>query len=83
MFQTLLISFREGLEAFLIIAIAAMYLRRTGREALVSALRAGTTVAVLPASCTVVVVDGVSYHHCGDSYYVASNGSYVVVNPPR
>jgi high-affinity iron transporter len=47
MFQSLLISFREGLEAFLIIAIAAMYLRRTGRASLVPALRLGTAVSVL------------------------------------
>jgi hypothetical protein len=38
---------------------------------------------VLPASCTVVVTDGMTYHHCGDSYYIASDGAYVVVNPPR
>jgi hypothetical protein len=43
----------------------------------------GTTVMVLPASCTTVVDDGVTYHHCGDTYYIASNGAYVVVNPPR
>jgi hypothetical protein len=43
----------------------------------------GTTVTVLPASCTIVVDDGVTYHHCGDTYYIASNGAYVVVNPPR
>jgi hypothetical protein len=43
----------------------------------------GTTVAMLPASCTIVVDDGVTYHHCGDTYYIASNGTYVVVNPPR
>jgi hypothetical protein len=30
-----------------------------------------------------VVYDGVTYHDCGGSYYVASNGAYVVVNPPR
>ena len=43
----------------------------------------GTTVAVLPASCTVVYVDGVTYHNCNGTYYVASDGAYVVVNPPR
>jgi hypothetical protein len=43
----------------------------------------GTTVAVLPASCTLVQYNGVTYHHCGDSYYVASNGAYVAVDPPR
>jgi hypothetical protein len=43
----------------------------------------GTTVAVLPASCTIVDYNGVTYHHCGDTYYIASNGVYVAVNPPR
>jgi high-affinity iron transporter len=47
MFQTLLICFREGLEAFLVIAIAATYLRRTGRSNLVGALRIGTGAAVV------------------------------------
>lgn len=32
MFQTLLIAFREGLEALLVVAIATLYLRRTGRS---------------------------------------------------
>jgi hypothetical protein len=48
-----------------------------------TAVAVGTTVTVLPASCTIVVDDGVTYHHCGDTYYIASNGAYVVVNPPR
>ena len=43
----------------------------------------GTTVAVLPPSCTVVDYNGVTYHHCGSNYYIASNGAYVAVNPPR
>ncbi len=47
MFQTLLISFREGLEALLVVAIATLYLRRTGRLHLLGALRTGLVVAVL------------------------------------
>ncbi|MEO8248856.1 MAG: FTR1 family protein [Burkholderiales bacterium] len=46
MFQTLLITFREGLEAFLMVAIATLFLRKTGREALVAAVRSGLGVAV-------------------------------------
>jgi high-affinity iron transporter len=46
MLQTLLIAFREGLEALLIVAIAALYLRRTGREGLVSGIRAGVFAAL-------------------------------------
>lgn len=46
MFQTLLITFREGLEAFLMLAIASLYLRKTGRHALIGAVRVGLAVAV-------------------------------------
>lgn len=46
MFQTLLICFREGLEAFLVIAIATLYLRKVQQEGLVRALRWGLLVAV-------------------------------------
>ena len=47
MFQTLLICFREGLEALLVVAIATLYLRKTGRLHLLMPLRAGVAVAVL------------------------------------
>lgn len=47
MFQTLLITFREGLEALLVVAIATLYLRRTGRLHLLGAIRTGLAVAVL------------------------------------
>ena len=50
MFQTLLISFREGLEALLVVAIATLYLRRTGRVHLISAIRSGLAVAVAAAA---------------------------------
>lgn len=47
MFQTLLICFREGLEALLVVAIATLYLRKTGRLHLLVPLRAGVVVAAL------------------------------------
>ncbi|CAN7480552.1 FTR1 family protein [Acidovorax sp. LjRoot129] len=47
MFQTLLICFREGLEALLVVAIATLYLRKTGRLHLLMPLRAGVVVAAL------------------------------------
>jgi high-affinity iron transporter len=46
MFQTLLITFREGLEAFLMVAVATLYLRKTGHHALIGAVRTGLAVAV-------------------------------------
>lgn len=54
MSQILLVTLREGIEMFLIVAIAAAYLRKTGREALLSAVAWGTGTAV-----TVSVVLGV------------------------
>jgi high-affinity iron transporter len=45
--QILLITLREGIEMFLIVAIAATYLRKTGRTALVPAVGWGTGVALL------------------------------------
>jgi high-affinity iron transporter len=47
MTDMLIIALREGIEAFLIVAIAAAYLRKTGREALLSAVWAGTAVALV------------------------------------
>ncbi len=46
MFQTLLITFREGLEAFLMVAVATLYLRKTGRHALINAVRTGLGVSI-------------------------------------
>jgi high-affinity iron transporter len=54
MFQALLICFREGLEAFLVISVASLYLRRTQQVALLPALRWGLTVSV--AGCAVLGV---------------------------
>jgi high-affinity iron transporter len=43
--QMLLVTLREGIEAFLIVAIAAAYLRKTGRAGLLPAVWSGTAVA--------------------------------------
>ncbi len=45
--QILLVTLREGIEMFLIVAIAATYLVKTGRRALVPAVGWGTGVALL------------------------------------
>lgn len=47
MFPTLMVTFREGVEAFLIVAVIQLYLRQTGRLHLIPALRLGTVTAVL------------------------------------
>jgi len=46
MLQALVITLREGLEAFLIVAISLAYLRQSGRDALTGAVRWGITAAV-------------------------------------
>jgi high-affinity iron transporter len=46
MFQAFVITLREGLEAFLIVAISLAYLRKSGRHELVPAVRLGIVVAV-------------------------------------
>src|SRR5437763_11785606 len=45
--QVLLVTLREGIEMFLIVAIAVAYLRKTGRAALLSAVSWGAVAAVL------------------------------------
>jgi len=47
MLQMLVFTLREGIEAFLIVAIAATYLKKTGRVALLPAVWWSTGVAVL------------------------------------
>jgi high-affinity iron transporter len=46
MFQTLMITFREGLEAFLVIAISLIYLSQTNRRGLIPAVYGGVAVAL-------------------------------------
>jgi hypothetical protein len=47
----------------------------------------GSTVAVLPPSCSTVVVDGIGYSQCGSTwyepYYSGTTVQYTVVNPPQ
>jgi high-affinity iron transporter len=47
MLQAFVITLREGLEAFLIVAISLAYLRKTGRPQLVSAVHWGIVVALV------------------------------------
>jgi high-affinity iron transporter len=44
--QMLLVTLREGIEMFLIVAIAAAYLKKTGRAALLSAVAWGSATAI-------------------------------------
>ena len=47
MSQAFVITLREGLEAFLIVAISLAYLRKTGRQQLIPAVRWGIVLSVL------------------------------------
>src|SRR3954452_2618802 len=47
MLQAFVITLREGLEAFLIVAISLAYLRKTGRGALVPAIHWGIATSIL------------------------------------
>ena len=47
MFQAFVITLREGLEAFLIVAISLAYLRKAGRQELVPAVRWGIGISIL------------------------------------
>jgi len=46
MLQALVITLREGFEAFLIVAISLSYLRQSGRAQLISAVHWGIAVAI-------------------------------------
>jgi hypothetical protein len=47
----------------------------------------GSTVAVLPPSCSTVVVNGTGYSQCGSTwyepYYSGTTVQYLVVSPPQ
>ena len=47
MIQAFVITLREGFEAFLIVAISLAYLRKSGRAALISAVRWGVAVSIV------------------------------------
>lgn len=47
MFEAAIISFREGMEAFLIVAIMLAYLQRTGRNELASVVYTGVMAAIV------------------------------------
>lgn len=56
MFQTVIISFREGLEAFLIVAITLTYLRQTNGHALIPSVYRGIVVALVGCATLGIVM---------------------------
>jgi hypothetical protein len=55
--------------------------------AAVTAAVVGSMVYALPPSCTMVIVNGLSYQQCGNVWYqpqlTGSSTTYLVVNPPQ
>ena len=60
--------------------------RRPRVGAVAVGVAVGTTIATLPRSCTTVVTDDVTYHHCDGVYYrprySGTKVVYVVVDAP-
>lgn len=50
--------------------------RRTTRRVV---RRTSYYVATLPAGCSTIVVEGVTVHQCGSTYYQPYNNQYVIV----
>src|SRR5450432_2942827 len=50
MLQALLVTFREGIESFLIVGVISAYLRKTNRAGLVRGVRVGLAISVV--TCT-------------------------------
>jgi high-affinity iron transporter len=60
MLQAFVITLREGLEAFLIVAISLAYLRKSGRKELVPAVHWGIALAILISIVAAVLLQRVS-----------------------
>lgn len=60
MLESLVITFREGMEAFLIIAVCMAYLKKTGRVELLPAVYAGIAVAVVASGVLGVWIESVA-----------------------
>ena len=60
MSQAFIITLREGLEAFLIVAISLAYLRKTGREQLIPAVRWGIALSILLSAGAAVLFSNAS-----------------------
>lgn len=62
MFEALVITLREGVEAALVLAIASGLLRRQGRGDLVGALLAGSGVALVASAVLAVLATRITYN---------------------
>ncbi len=78
MYGAALISFREGFEALLILAIVASYLKRTGRGALVKHVLLGGVAAII-AGLTLGVLSYSVYEASVEKELVEAVGAFVAV----
>src|SRR5436190_7288085 len=62
MLQAFVITLREGLEAFLIVAISLAYLRKSGRDELVPAVHWGIALSVLISIGAALLFQRAAYH---------------------
>jgi len=62
MFEAIIITLREGVEAALVLAIALSFLRRRQRLDLVAPLFAGTAVAVVASGIAAVLISRIPYN---------------------
>ncbi len=51
--------------------------RRTTRRRI---RRTSVYIATLPVGCTTVLIEGMTLHQCGSTYYQSDNNQYVAVN---
>jgi hypothetical protein len=69
------------------IARGAAYGAAAGVAAAATSALLGSTVAVLPANCTTVIVNGIGYSQCGSTWYEphysGTTVQYTVVNPQQ
>jgi len=67
-FNLFIITFREGIEAFLIVAISLVYLRKTGKSHLISAVHWG-----IAASVIISLLAGILPSESGQSIFMGRN----------
>ncbi len=69
MLQAFVVTLREGLEAFLIVAISLAYLRKTGRAALVPAVHWGIVASIVLSIGAGVLLARPPTRRCGRGFW--------------
>ncbi len=80
MYATLMITFREGLEAFLIVALSAAFLRQTGRPQLLAPLRGGVAMAVAGSIVLGIVLSRVGALTPATEGWLAAAAAFLVIS---